>query len=490
MSTSVPIDRAWSPDNFSELAGIWKQRLTDHLRSVQSRNENALNWASPQETVRAADALLDKSIDGEPLPSRFDTLIRHILDNGQNLQHPRYIGHQVPANVPLAALFDAVGSVTNQVMAVYEMGPWATAVECALVKRMCGKIGWNSESSGGLLTSGGSIANLTALLTARNFALPDCWETGVSHDAVLVSHPDAHYSISRTAGILGLGTQQLIRTSIDNERHLEPKKLDRQLTQLHAAGKTVIALVACSCATPIGAFDDLQAIADVCEQHGVWLHVDAAHGGGALMSRTHCDKLSGIDRADSVVWDAHKMMFVPALCAAVLYRDGDHRFETFRQDAPYLFDPSNPGLAEYDSGVSTIECTKRALGFGLWGVWSLFGEQLFEDMIDRTFERGHQLWALLNQAEDFETLHEPECNIVAFRFMPETICHSASDEQDAFQFELRTRLIQSGDFYVVQAKINGRSVLRACVMNPLTTEDDLQELLVAIRRHAAKIIEC
>ena len=242
--------------------------------------------------------------------------------------------------------------------------------------------------------------------------------------------------------------------------------------------------MACACATPIGAFDDLNAVADVCENQDVWLHVDAAHGASALMSRQHRHKLTGIERADSVVWDAHKMLFVPALCAALLYKNRAHRFETFRQDAPYLFDPSNPGLADYDSGISTIECTKRAMGFGLWGIWSLFGEELFEQMVDRTFERGHQLWQKLNDADDFEPLHEPECNIVAFRYLPPHIANASEEIQDRFQFDLRTRLIQSGDFYIVQAKLNGRSVLRACVMNPLTTEADLQELLNTLRRHA------
>ena len=206
------------------------------------------------------------------------------------------------------------------------------------------------------------------------------------------------------------------------------------------------------------------------------------------MSRQHRHKLSGIDRADSVVWDAHKMLFVPALCAAVLYKNREHRFETFRQDAPYLFDPSNPGLAEYDSGVATIECTKRALGFGLWGIWSLFGEELFEQLVDRTFERGHQLWQLVRDADDFEALHEPECNIVAFRHLPKSIANATEEIQNQFQFDLRTRLIQSGDFYIVQAKLNGQSALRACVMNPLTTEADLQELLNSLRRHATEML--
>ena len=284
-----------------------------------------------------------------------------------------------------------------------------------------------------------------------------------------------------------MGTEQVARAAMTDDRRIDPQQLKQQLRSLIDAHHSVIAVVACACATPIGAFDDLDAIADVCNTHDVWLHVDAAHGASALMSRQHRHKLAGIEKADSIVWDAHKMLFVPALCAAVLYKNRQHRFETFRQDAPYLFDPSNPGMADYDSGVTTIECTKRALGFGLWGIWSLFGEELFEQMVDRTFERSHQLWRMLNDADDFEPLHKPECNIVAFRYLPDHIIHAADEIQDRFQFELRNRLIRSGDFYIVQAKLHGRSVLRACVMNPLTTENDLLELLNALRRHAAEM---
>ena len=481
------INQAWSPEQFRRLAELWKELLSGHLKSLQDRSGPVLHWQDPATAVEAANAFLETDRSAESIDARFESLVRHMLQSGQNLQHPRYIGHQVPANVPLAALFDAVGSVTNQVMAIYEMGPWATAVECAIVGRLCDKIGW-SDTAGGLLTSGGSLANLTALLTARNVRLPSCWEHGVTQDAVLISHPDAHYSISRSAGVLGLGTQQVMRAAHTDRRTIDPGQLGRQLDELRKNDRAVIAVVACACATPIGAFDDIAAIADICESRNVWLHIDAAHGGSALMSRTHRHRLTGIDRADSVVWDAHKMLFVPALCAAVLYKDRRHRFETFRQNAPYLFDPSNPGYAEYDSGVSTVECTKRALGFGLWGIWSLFGEQIFEELVDRTFALGHRLWEMLCHAEDFETLHEPECNIVAFRYLPPALANETSDVQDRFQFELRRRLIQSGDFYIVQATLNGLATLRACIMNPLTTDDDLQALLESLRLHADALI--
>ena len=246
-------------------------------------------------------------------------------------------------------------------------------------------------------------------------------------------------------------------------------------------------MVACACATPIGAFDPLVEIGEVCRRYEVWLHVDAAHGGSALFSRTHRDLLRGLELADSVVWDAHKMMFVPALCAFVLYRDKSHRFETFRQEASYLFDPSAPGLVEYDVGLKTIECTKRATAFGLWGLWALFGPQLFEDLVDVTFDLGRILYGKLKAAPDFEPLHEPQCNILAFRHLPKRLLGVPPERVSQFQFEVRRRLIESGSFYIVSSKIDGIGALRVSIMNPLTTADHFDQLLDSVREVAEEV---
>ena len=235
---------------------------------------------------------------------------------------------------------------------------------------------------------------------------------------MLLVHADTHYSIGRSAGVLGLGTSSVLRVGIDAQRRMDPECLDRMLTQCRQEGRPVVAVVACSCSTPVGAFDPLPAIADCCERHGVWLHVDAAHGGSACLSPRHKHLVAGLERADSIVWDAHKMLFMPALCAFVFFRNRDHRFEAFRQEAPYLFDPSAPGLAEYDSGLRTLECTKRAAAFGLWGVWSLFGPQLFADLVDLTFGLGRVFYDKLQAAPDFEAVNDPDCNIVVFRYVP------------------------------------------------------------------------
>ena len=469
--------------------------LADHLASVESSQQRVLNWEEPSKNV---DLALSSLRDGgtsnptvESLAVEFTELLQTILNRGLNLHDPRYIGHQVPASVPIAGLFDAAGSVTNQVMAIYEMGPWATAVEEALVRKLGQLIGWPVGEFAGFITHGGSLANLTSLLTARNTLFDDVWEQGIPRDGpppVLVAHPDAHYSIARAAGILGIGASQVVKAPLDDRRRIAPDKLATRLSELQSQQRPVVAVVACSCATPIGAFDPLEEISSVCRDHGVWMHVDAAHGGAACLSARHRHLVAGIERADSLVWDAHKMLFVPALCAFVFYRNKEHRFEAFRQQAPYLFDPSAPGLADYDSGMKTLECTKRAASFGLWGLWSLFGQQLFADMVDVTFDLGKQFYEILAEAPDFTPLHVPECNIVTFRYVPDELREAPLKRLGQFQLDLRRELIKSGEFYIVPTTFDGTGALRVTIINPLTTAAHLEQLLVALRRLGNRLL--
>ena len=480
--------------------------LTAHIARAEAGESAAvLPWVEPADGIRAAASYLRNEAAAASeagLADHFSDLVRVMLQRGLNLHDPRYIGHQVPAPVPLGGLFDAVGSVTNQVMAIYEMGPFATAVEQAMIEELGAALGWEPGSFSGAVTHGGSLANLTGLLTARNVVLGGAWEEGMAGlrgamggpaadrnaPPVLLAHAETHYSVARAAGILGIGSHQVVRVGLDARGRMDPARLEEELTRVEAEGRPVVAVVACACATPTGAFDRLHEIADICARHKVWLHVDAAHGGAAVLSERHRHLVAGLERADSVVWDAHKMLFVPGLCAFVLYRDRDHRFEAFRQDAPYLFDPAAPGLAEYDSGMKTVECTKRAAAFGLWGVWSLFGRQLFADMVDVTFALGHTFYDKLQAAEDFEPLHDPECNIVVFRHVPAGLRGTSAERIGDFQLELRRRIIESGDFYIVPFKRDGIGALRVTIINPLTTAEHLDRLMDALRQRGQELL--
>ena len=488
------IRAAYDPELFADAGAQLAKLLSDHMARVQASGAAVLNWNEAEENIAYAAAMLSEGevSDARAISERFGRLVRAMLDRGHNLHDPRYIGHQVPAPVPIAGWFDAVGSVTNQVMAIYEMGPFSSSVEQAMVRHLGERIGWQPGSFAGVITHGGSLANLTALLTARNVALGDVWENGMDRSAgapVLVVHGESHYSVARSAGILGLGTGQIVRAELDDLGRIDPELLDETLGRLRAEGQPIVAVVACACATPTGAFDPLVPIADVCHRHDVWLHVDAAHGGSACLSQKHRHLVEGLDRADSVVWDAHKMLFVPGLCAFVFYRNKEHRFEAFRQDAPYLFDPSAPGLAEFDGGLKTVECTKRAAAFGLWGVWSLFGEQLFADLVDVTFDMGRVFYEKLTEAEDFQPLHVPQCNIVAFRHIPDELRDAPAERLGAFQLDLRREIIQSGEFYIVPTKQDGIGALRTVIINPLTTPAHLDLLIDTLREKGRTLLE-
>lgn len=482
--------------------GLLKSAMTQlaaelgrHLDTVQHSRSRVLNWAPPEENIARAEQLArcgDASMNPREILARFESLVREALSRGHNLHDPRYVGHQVPAPVPFAGLFDAIGSITNQVMAVYEMGPWATAVELAMVKTLAEYLGWKEGTYAGYVTHGASLANLNALLAARNVCLENCWEHGLAgtglNRPVLLVQADTHYSIARSAGILGLGTEQVIKVGLDKKRRMNGAELDQLLSSLRATQVPVVAVVACACSTPIGAFDPLSEIADLCEKHRIWLHVDAAHGGSALVSHRHRHLVRGLERADSLVWDAHKMLFVPALCAFLYFKSKLTSYSAFKQNAPYLFDPAEPGLADYDLGLRTVECTKRAAVYGLWGVWSMFGPRLFEDMVDVTFSLGQTFYRKLLESDDFEPLHEPQCNILVFRHLPESLRGLNQYEQGVFQRKLRRKVIESGEFYLVATNLNGIEALRVTLINPLTTPAHLDQLMETLRRVGAQLL--
>ncbi len=477
---------AYSPALFSECAERWQTQLAAYLTQQQARTGPVFPGDDPATLIAAARACLEQPVPAlADVTTRWSSLLTTMLEHTQNLQHPRYIGHQVPAPLPLAALADAVGSLTNQPMAIFEMGPWGTAVERALAAVLGEQLGYPRDTFSGVITHGGSLANLTALLTARNVALPESWQQGCrGASPVLLVQGDAHYCIARAAGMLGIGTQQVVPITLDERRRMRPEALRVALQDARASGQTVIAVVATAGTTPIGAFDPLEEIATLCREFNVWLHVDAAHGGAACLSPRRRSLLAGTEQADSLVWDAHKLLFVPALCTFLFYRDRARRFDAFQQNAPYLFDPAAPGRAEFDVGLQTVECTKRSAGYGLWAVWSLFGPELLATLVDSVCDRASRFVDRLRATDDFVPLHEPQSNIVAFRYLPAAWKGLPQSELGRRQMQLRRDLIESGAFYITSTTIDGIGALRITIMNPLTTDSDLDDLLMELRHQA------
>jgi len=407
----------------------------------------------------------------EPIPMRMTPLAdvakrieTDVMPDIIQLMHPEYMGHQVSAPLAAAVWTDVVISAINQSQAVWEMSPVTTVIEERVIGWMCQLAGYGPGAAG-TFTSGGTEATLTALLAARAEKYPDAWRTGWfgKRPPVLVHGEHAHYAVQRAAGVMGLGTDNCIAVGSTPEFKMDPVQLAAVLEQLHRDGRDVLAVVATAGCTAVGAFDDLEAIADLCDAHGHWLHVDGAHGASALLSEKHKWRVKGIHRARSLAWDPHKMMLMPLSAGMVLVQRGKDLERAFAQSAPYLFHGADSEVElSPDLGKRSFQCSRRADALKVWVSLQRFGARGIGELY-------HKLCALTKVIADAvirdgiaRPIHQPESNILCWR--PEHLGESSIPD-------LVAALHQREIGWVTSTVVDGRRALRMTVMNPRTTPE-------------------
>ncbi|MFO0660225.1 MAG: aminotransferase class I/II-fold pyridoxal phosphate-dependent enzyme [Polyangiaceae bacterium] len=469
------------PEQFRRDGHELIDRIANHLTSMRDREGPVLPTSDPSSMVSE----WYQRLEGVDEATRADHVgyLDEVIARSNHLLHPRCVGHQVSAVLPSTGLTEMVAALLNNGMAVYETGPVSTALEIASLRWLAARIGWNQQASG-VLTSGGSLGNLTALLAARQAKAGfDVWSEGSNdHKLAVVVSEQAHYCVARAAKVMGWGSGGVVTAKVDERFRMTRASAEAALARAERDHRQVIALVASACSTATGSFDPIPELADLCEQRGLWLHVDGAHGASSLLSPQHRHLVEGIDRADSVVWDAHKMMLVPALITAVLFRDGVRSYESFAQQASYLFGGNNAQEEWFNLGMRTMECTKRMMSLQLYGVIRQLGEEGLGAFVSSRYELAKQFAATIRASDDFELAIEPQCNIVCFRHRAPGLEGVALDQH---QLDLRRRLIESGEFYVVQTRLPKGLFLRTTIINPRTTLDDLDHLLDCLRAESA-----
>jgi L-2,4-diaminobutyrate decarboxylase len=478
---ALPILDAIEADADHTVARAFVRVAADYFIDTRDRTTRVSTEHSPAELARRFDEPMPET--GKSIDAIVERIRADIVPESNHLFHPRYAGHQIAGPLPAAVWTESVTAALNQSVAVFEMSPVLTVLEHRVIAWMNALVGFGPES-GGTLTSGGTEATFTALLAARGAAMPDAWMNGVGADApLMLCGEHAHYAVTRAAGELGLGMRN-VRAIRSRNYKMDTDALESTLVELARQGKRVMAVIATAGSTATGSFDDLATIASLCNRVGVWLHVDAAHGASALLSPAHRHRLDGIDRARSLAWDPHKMMLLPSQAGMLLVRSERDLDAAFAQRAPYLFH-GDGGERVWDQGTRNFMCTRRADALKLWVAIQRHGRDGFAQLYDYFCALARLMYEEIQERGDFEALHEPESNILCFRWVGD---RSMDDEAlDQLNRELRERYNRSGEGWITATNLDGRRVLRVTMMNPRTTAADVTEILDGLARTAERI---
>lgn len=468
------LQKAYDPELFRKEGHKLIDQLADYLDNAIKGNKKVMEWKEPDDLYEGWKNYLEKDVSSQQF---FSDLI-----NGSNqLHNPKYMGHQVAVPLPVSALAGMVGALLNNGMAIYEMGPVSSALEKWIVNHFAEILG--NKNADGFLTSGGTLATLTALLSARQAMVQnDIWENGQDAKLAVMVSEQAHYSVDKAARIMGLGSKGVIQVPVDANFQMRTDLLPGLLKKANSDGLKVIALVANGCSTSTGTYDDLKTIAKFCESNNIWFHLDAAHGGGVVYSSKYRSLIEGIAVADSVIIDLHKMLMGPALSTLLLFKNGSDSYKTFSQKAQYLWE-NEQDMDWYNYAKRTFECTKLMMSIRFFSIIQAYGRDIFDEYVTRQYDLAREFARMIRADKEFELAAEPMSNIVCFRYEPGNIV-----DINRLNSQIRKKSLENGDYYFVQTELQGEVYLRVTLMNPFTEKVHLASLLEEIKRIATAFI--
>ena len=471
------LQKAYSALELKEQGNILIELLSTHLNNSKHSASQTLNWNTPENQLDFWQNQSEQS-------NEVKDILQTILNTSINLHNPKYMGHQVAPTLPLAALAGLMSSYLNNGMAVYEMGTASSAIEKLILQDICDKIGYGDDADG-FITSGGTLANLTALLAARRqMVKEDVWEDGSNKKLAVMVSEEAHYCIDRAARIMGLGTQGIIKIPVDEHYRMRIDLLESYYKKATKNGLQVIAVIGSAPTTSTGIYDSLDKIASFCKKFNLWFHVDGAHGGAVVYSKKYKSLAKGIEKADSVVIDGHKMMMMPSIMTFLAFKNKIHSYQTFSQKAQYLWENSEDE-EWYNYAKRTFECTKSMMSIQFYLVKQAYGDSIFEEYVDTLYDLGQIFYEMVEDEAHLESFLKPDANIVCFRYVDPNL---HQDEINKINQQIRKAILEDGRFYIVQTLLQGKHYLRVTLMNPFTAQKEIKELLKTVLTLGEKFI--
>ncbi|MGW7461746.1 pyridoxal phosphate-dependent decarboxylase family protein [Streptomyces sp. NPDC054797] len=480
-------------------ADLYRRSVTEGVERVAARlatTQRPHTGISVDELAPVIDAIdLDRPL--HDAAAALDELEDVYLRDAVYFHHPRYLGHlNCPVVIP-AVLGEAVLSAVNSSLDTWDQSIGGTLIERRLIDWTAERIGLGPAADG-VFTSGGSQSNFHALLLARDEACRVLMQRAQSEGRELAksevlpalrifTSEASHFSVKKSAAMLGLGYEAVISVPVDRNRRMDTAVLALELENCEREGVFPMAVVATAGTTDFGSIDPLPEIARLAAEHSAWMHVDAAYGCGLLVSPTRRHLLDGIEHADSVTVDYHKSFFQPVSSSAVLVRDRDTlRHATYHAD--YL-NPRRMAQERIPNQVDkSIQTTRRFDALKLWMTLRVMGADGIGSLFDEVVDLAAAGWDLIDADPRFEVVVKPQISTLVFRYVPVADGEVRGDLVDEANLHARKALFASGEAVVAGTKVDGDQYLKFTLLNPQTTTADIAAVLDLLASHAEQYL--
>jgi len=451
--------------------------ITDYLQ--QSQDNPLFKNVEPS----FLNELFEESIPNDPqsLEAIQKILEEKLLPYCTNVNHPGYMGLITPSPNPAGILGDLLASAINQNLGAYTIGPSATAMELRVIRWLNDLIGYD-EKAGGNLTSGGMMANFIGLKLARDFTTGDVAQHEGIHGkwAVYVSE-ERHVSIDKSVDAIGLGRNALRALPTDDNFQLKINALEEAIAKDKADGIKPLCIIGLAGTTNLGAVDDLEALHQIAVREKCWFHVDAAYGGGMLLSSKNKNLLKGLHLADSVTIDPHKWFYAPLDCGAVLVKDHDQLTRSFGIQHEYLTDRTNN--ERYQFYVHGFEQSKRFRSLKVWMSFQHYGKDKIGEWVDNNVAQANHLHNLVINSKDFESATQPMMSAICIRYKNKNL---SNEELTKLHRDVAARIEKEGQFWFATTELKGRTFFRINPVNINTTIETMDALFKTLQQYCTQ----
>lgn len=423
-------------------------------------------------------SLLDDPLneEGHPAEEIIQQIENLVVRPGLNTVSGRHFGYIPGGGLPASAVGDFLAAVTNRYAGVYASSPGAVLVETRLINWLCGLIGYG-QKSGGYLSSGGSHANLTAIVAARD-------DTGLKgrdySKTVVYLTRQTHHCVGRALNIAGLRECVRRYIAMDETFRMIPSKLEESIVKDRKEGLIPWMAVASAGSTDTGAIDPLDEIGQIAEKESLWYHVDAAYGGFFILTNDGRKKLTGIDKADSVVMDPHKGLFLPYGTGALLVKNIRTLAKSNHFKANYMRDArKKSGI--YSPAEISPELSKHFRGLRMWLPLKLHGVKAFRDALEEKQLLTQYLWNKLKEMDDIEVGPRPQLSIFMFRWNP------GEGDSNQLNKKLHEAILKQGRVFLTTTEVEGKLFFRVAVLSVRTHLEEAEELLSVLRKKIREV---